>query len=205
MERAFRLTLVVVLALLCAVPALGATFGTDPIPVSVGPSGQGANAPSGSAAISGDNRTARYVAFHSNASNLVPGDTNGMQDVFLYGRPSGSAGVSRLDQQPARPAGSLIRVSVGPHGQQANGNSADPALDGSVQRAPRCVAFQSDATNLSPSDHDGQWDIYVHDLKAGTTRLVSGGVGPAAVDPAISGDCRQVAFTAFVRENRPPE
>src|SRR5437868_1335095 len=199
MERAFRLTLVVVLALLSAVPALGATFGTDPIPVSVGPSGQAANAPSGSSAISGDNRTARYVAFHSNASNLVPGDTNGMQDVFLYRRPAGSAGVSRLDQQPARPAGSLIRVSVGPHGQQANGNSADPALDGSVQRAPRCVAFQSDATNLSPSDHDRQWDIYVRDLKAGTTRLVSGGVGPAAVDPAISGDCSQVAFTSAGR------
>src|SRR5207248_1005348 len=187
MERAFRLTLVVVLALLCAVPALAATFGTDPIPVSVGPSGQAANAPSGSAAISGDNRTARYIAFHSSAANLVPGDTNGMQDVFLYRRPAGGAGVSRLDQQPARPAGSLIRVSVGPRGRQANGNSADPALDGSVQRAPSCVAFQSDATNLSPADPNRQWDVYVRDLRAGTTRLVSSGVAAAAVDPAISG------------------
>ena len=75
MERAFRLTLVVVLALLSAVPALAATFGTDPIPVSVGPSGQAANAPSGSAAISGDNRTARYVAFHSNGSSVGGGDS----------------------------------------------------------------------------------------------------------------------------------
>jgi Tol biopolymer transport system component len=92
-----------------------------------------------------------------------------------------------------------VRASVTRRGGQANGASATPAIDGSVQRAPRCVAFQSQASNLVPADRDHQWDIYVRDLRTHTTRLVSGGVGAAAVDPAISGDCRQVAFTSAGR------
>jgi hypothetical protein len=158
--------------------ALGKTFGADPFAVSAARS-SGANGPSGSSAISGDNRVVRYVAFHSFASNLVPGDTNGKLDVFVY----------------TRATRTLERVSVSSRGQQANGASADPALDGSVQRAPHCVAFQSQATNLSPADPTPDWDIFVRDLRSGKTRLVSGGVAGAAVDPAISGDCRQVAFT----------
>lgn len=159
--------------------ALGRTFGADPVAVSSS-SRLAADAPSGSAAISGDNRVVRYVAFHSFANNLVPGDTNGQLDVFLY----------------TRATGRLSRVSVSSRGQQANGASANPALDGSVQRAPHCVAFQSQATNLAPADRDSRWDIYVRDLRSRTTRLVSLGVGPSAVDPSISGDCSKVYFTA---------
>jgi hypothetical protein len=179
--------------------AFGRTFGTDPIPISTGPSGNGANAPSGAASISGDDRTARYAAFHSFASNLVPGDTNGVPDVFVYSRPPGGRGMTGLDRQRARPAGRLLRASVARSGGQANGASANPSLDGSVQRAPRCVAFQSQATNLVPGDRDRDWDVYVRDLRAGTTRLMSAGVSGSAVDPAISGDCRQVAFTSAGR------
>src|SRR5207247_2893852 len=112
--------------------------------------------------------------------NLVPGDTNNAQDIFVY----------------TRATGRVSRASVSARGKQANGGSANPAFDGSVQRAPRCVAFQSQASNIVPADRDHQWDIYVRDLKARTTRLVSKGVAGAAVDPAISGDCRQVAFTS---------
>ena len=179
MARLPRRASAVVIALAVAAPAvLARTFGAEPVAVSAG-----THAPSGSPAISGDNRVARYVAFHSYASNLVPGDTNGMLDVFVY----------------RRLGGGIVRASVSSRGAQANGPSANPAVDGSVQRAPRCVAFQSQATNLVPGDHDGRWDIYVRDLNARTTRLVSKGIASSAVDPAISGDCRQVAFTAAGR------
>jgi Tol biopolymer transport system component len=167
--------------LVFAAAALGRTFGPEPVAVSA--SSRGANGPSGSPAISGDNRVVRYVAFHSFASDLTPGDTNGALDVFLY----------------TRATRKLSRVSLTNKGRQANGASANAALDGSVQRAPRCVAFQSQATNLSPADRDRSWDIYVRDLKARKTRLLSRGVAASALDPAISGDCRQVAFTSAGR------
>ena len=157
--------------------ATAGIFGPEPTAVS------SSNGPSGSPAISGDNRSVRYVAFHSFARGLVPGDTNGALDVFLYRRSTGA----------------IKRVSVSNSGRQANGASANPALDGSIRRAPRCVAFQSQATNLAAGDRDRSWDIYVRDFKARRTRLVSRGIGPSAVDPAISGDCRKVAFTAAGR------
>jgi hypothetical protein len=174
------LALVAVLAL--AGTAGAGIFGPEPVAVSSSQQ-RAANAPSGSPAISGDNRVVRYVAFHSFASNLTPGDTNGALDVFLYNRFSGKT----------------TRVSVTNNGRQANGASGNPAIDGSVQRSPHCVAFQSQATNLAAGDRDQSWDIYVRDLRTRKTRLISRGIGPSAVDPAISGDCRQVAFTAAGR------
>jgi hypothetical protein len=173
--------LLAAIAVLAAAGAAAAKeFGPEPVAVS---SLHGANGPSGSPAISGDNRVVRFVAFHSFASNLTGGDTNGASDVFLYNRATRK----------------ISRVSVAGRGRQANGASANPAVDGSVQRSPRCVAFQSQATNLSPGDRSRDWDVYVRDLKARTTRLVSRGVPSSAVDPAISGDCRQVAFTSSGR------
>jgi hypothetical protein len=175
-------TLAVAILLVVAASAVAKIFGPEPVAVSSSVQ-RAANGPSGSPSISGDNRVVRYIAFHSFASNLVPGDSNGKLDVFVY----------------TRATGKITRASVSSRGAQANGASADPALDGSVQRAPHCVAFQSQATNLSPADHDSQWDIYVRDLRSNKTRLVSGGVSAAAVDPAISGDCSKVVFTAAGR------
>jgi hypothetical protein len=181
MSRHLAFALAAVTVLLLAAHAAAGIFGPEPVAVSVARSG--ADGPSGAPAISGDNRVVRYVAFHSFAHNLTPGDTNGALDVFVYNR------MSRK----------ITRVSVGTGGRQANGASGNPAIDGSVQRAPRCVAFQSQATNLAAGDRDRSWDIYVRDLRTRKTRLVSRGIGPSAVDPAISGDCRQVAFTAAGR------
>src|SRR5437763_15052353 len=164
-----------------AATALAATYGEDPVAVSSSTSGT--NGASGASAISGDDRVVRYVAFHSFASNLVPGDTNGTQDVFLF----------------ARATGALSRVSVSSRGAQANGPSANPAIDGSVQRAPHCVAFQSRATNLVTGVHGAVWRVYVRDLRTHTTRLVSRGAPSSAADPASSADCRQVAFTSAGR------
>ena len=127
-------------------------------------------------AISADGR---FVAFSSDATNLVPGDTNGTADVFVRDRQTGTT----------------RRVSVGSGGAQGNGLSVDPAISADG----RFVAFASDATNLVPGDTNGADDVFVRDRQTGTTRRVSVGSGGAqgdrvSFDPAISADGRFVAF-----------
>ncbi len=184
----------VVASLTVPTAASARIFGTQPIPISVGPHGEGANGPSGHPAISGDDRKARLVAFDSLASNLVAGDTNGMSDVFVWRRPRGRAGL-RLTR-PARPSGTLTRVSVSSHGVQGNGASMNPSVDGSMRRRPHCVAFQSTASNLSPRDRDPVWDVFVRNLRSHRTTLVSRGIAAPAVNPSIDGSCHRVAFEA---------
>jgi hypothetical protein len=188
------------LALLAA-PASAGIFGTPPVPISVTAAGGGADGPSGGATISGDNRMGRLAAFHSEASNLVAGDTNGVADVFVYRRPRGTRGTVRLGAGPARPAGGLRRVSVGAGGAQANGPSANPSLDGRLRLGDRdvpahCVAFGSEASNLAAGDRDRTSDVFVRDLRRGRTILVSRGIAAAATDPSIDGDCETVGFQA---------
>src|SRR3954454_21765248 len=166
-------------------------FGTQPLPISIGVAHRPANGDSGGAAVSGDNRKTRLAAFHSAASNLVRGDTNGNTDVFVWQRPRGRAGLT-LD----RLGGVLQRVSVNSGGGEANGDSTNPSLDGSITSVPHCVAFQSTATNLAGGDRDSAPDVYVRDLRSRHTYLVSGGVGSAATHPSIDGHCRRVAFEA---------
>jgi hypothetical protein len=192
-----------------AAPASAGIFGTQPLDISVGPHGEGANGPSGHAAISGDDRKARLVAFDSFASNLVGNDRNGVEDVFVWSRPRGMAGITLA--QPARPSGGLTRVSVSSSGQEGNGPSSAPALDGSMRSAPHCIAFQSEASNLSRADGDSVSDVFVRDLRRRQTLLVSRGVGFPASHPAIDGSCHVVAFQAGgyvylarIRGNRAP-
>lgn len=118
--------------------------------VSVGPGGRQANGASSIPSISADGR---YVAFMSDASNLVAGDTNHAADIFVRDRV----------------AGTTRRVSIGQGGQQANGASSFPALSGDGLH----VAFQSAASNLVPGDTNGTFDIFVRDLLAGTTQRVA--------------------------------
>ncbi len=147
--------------------------------VSVGPGGAQANSYSDNPAISAHGR---YVAFSSFASNLVPGDTNGTFDLFVWDR---TTQVTR-------------RVSVGPGGAQANDSSFAPV----VSADGRYVAFYSWASNLVPGDTNGTGDVFVRDLRAGgETRRVSIGPGGAqandfSYDPAISADGEHVAFTS---------
>jgi hypothetical protein len=175
---------------LLAVPATALALGPPPVVISAGPSGQ-ANGPSGGGTMSGDNRKGRLAAFHSEASNLVGGDSNGVADVFVYKRPSGFRAAG----------GSLSRVSLTNSGGQANGPSTNPSLDGRVllgdgNRPPHCVAFQSEASNLNSSDRDKTSDIFVRDLAHGRTKLVSRGIGAAATNPSIDGSCKTVGFEA---------
>lgn len=198
-RRSGPIALAVALAAAAPATASAAIFGSDPIPISVGPQGQAGNGPSGGATVSGDNRRGTLAGFHSEASNLVPGDTNGVADVFVWSRPRGRAGLTLT--AAARPAGALQRVSVAGRGAQANGASLNPSLDGALApgdraRAPRCVAFESRASNLAGSDRDSRADIFVRLLGARRTVHVSRGIGPAATNPSIDGSCRRVVFEA---------
>jgi len=144
--------------------------------VSVDSAGSQANSPSYDPSISSDGR---FVAFYSDASNLVPDDTNGAFDVFVYDRATGA----------------MERVNVDSAGSQANAESINP----SISSDGRFVAFYSQASNLVPGDTNGQPDVFVHDRVTGVTERVSvDSVGNQAngysYDESISADGRFVAF-----------
>jgi Tol biopolymer transport system component len=144
--------------------------------VSVDSLGRQSNGPSSSAAISGDGR---FVAFESDATNLVAGDTNGKRDIFVYDMTTRAT----------------TRVSVDSLGRQSNG----PSFNAAISADGRFVAFESDATNLVPSDSLLKGDVFVRDLVLGSTARASvDSAGRQALGAssgaAISGDGRSVAF-----------
>nr|WP_295900616.1 hypothetical protein [uncultured Bdellovibrio sp.] len=121
----------------------------------------------------------RYVAFQSAANNLVSGDTNGLNDIFVH------------DVQ----TGATTRVSVDSSGAQANNNAIAPSMSADG----RFVAFHSDASNLVSGDSNGARDAFVHDTQTGTTVRVSvdsnGTQGDAnSQSPSLSADGRYVVF-----------
>jgi Tol biopolymer transport system component len=144
--------------------------------VSVSTSGGAANGNSLYPAISGDGR---YIAFQSNASNLVPGDTNRQNDVFVR------------DMETGR----TERVSVSSSGAQAAGGSGYPDLsdDG------RYVIFLSRARNLSTGDTNSFDDLFVHDRTTDTTTRLTRGLGNSQINghtisPEISGNGQVIVF-----------
>ncbi len=134
------------------------------------------NAASGEPSISNNGR---YIAFNSDATNLVADDSNDLADCFVRDETSKST----------------ERVSVASGGGQSNGYCFGPA----ISKDGRFVAFESNATNLGGSDNSAA-QIYVHDRQTGSTTLVSertgGGQGGNAgsSDPAISGNGRFVVY-----------
>ena len=143
---------------------------------SVSKSGRGGNNDSQWPSISGDGAV---VAFESLATNLIPNDTNGHQDIFVWD--------SEL--------GVMNRVSVSSDGVEANAASSDA----NISEDGRWVSFHSPATNLIDGDTNGVSDVFVHDLLVGTTERVSigaGGVEPNNVcaQADISGDGNRVVF-----------
>jgi TolB protein len=148
--------------------------------------------PSTNAVISNDRRWARAIAFQSEASDLVAGDTNGVSDVFVVRRD----GVFGNDGTQWFP-GSTVLISRG-RGGPANGTSWAPAIDGSFRARPKCVAFLSAASNLVPGDTNGKVDAFVSKLNGtGLKRVSLPGRRQSGFDStgvAVSGNCSRVAF-----------
>ncbi len=121
----------------------------------------------------------RWIAFSSDASDLVIDDTNTVEDVFVFDRTTGQ----------------IARVSMGWDGSEANGDSRVPSISGDG----RYVSFRSGATNIVSGSMDSSKYTYLCDLQTGDNELVSvtwdgdeenGGSWYAH----ISADGRHVAF-----------
>ncbi len=191
------LAIVATLAMLAA-PVLAA--GGDTTLISVGLGGAQANDGSSDPSISPDGR---YVAFYSAATNLVAGDTNGKNDIFVRDRDTDANGI--FDEAGAV-ATTLISVDSG--GAQANSSSSAP----SISSEGRYVAFVSAASNLVAGDTNGKSDIFVRDRdtdadgifdEAGavaTMRVSVDSAGAQAdnnsISSSISSDGRYVAFAS---------
>ncbi len=124
----------------------------------------------------------RYVAFESNATNLVVGDTNNARDIFVRDR---TAGTTEL-------------ISVASDETKGDGVSHMPSISGDGNS----VAFHSSSTNLHVDDSDTMHDIFVRDRSGGTTELISvsstGTKGDGASEqPSISSDGRYVTFRSY--------
>ena len=128
----------------------------------------------------------RWVAFTSAASNLIANDNNQKSDVFVRDL------LNRTN----------ILVSVATNGISANNNSSNPAMSADG----RYVAFQSPANNLVVNNLLVTSNVYVRDLVARTTALVSvnqtGGFNPtnSSFGPVISADGRYVAFQSLAND-----
>ncbi len=118
--------------------------------ISMSADGKPGNDDSRDPRIAGDGRTVVYTSY---ATNLVPGDTNNLPDVFVFDRESRKT----------------ERVNLSHKGEQANNRSGEgfPSGDG------RMVVFTSKATNLIEKDDNKSLDIFVVDRKAGKIRRAS--------------------------------
>ena len=141
--------------------------------------GTPANGFSISFSLAGDGRS---IAFHSTATNLVAGDTNGRSDVFVKNLTTGA----------------VANASTAADGSLGNGDSfsATQSRDGNL------VAFLSNADNLVAGDTNGRTDVFVKNLTTGAVTRVSTaadgtqGNADATGIPRISADGTKVAFTS---------
>ncbi len=121
----------------------------------------------------------RFVTFTSGSTNLVSGDTNNSDDIFVHDRQTGE----------------ITRVSINTSDVQGNSN----CNAGAVSEDGRFVAFSSESTNLVSGDNNGSPDIFLRDrLNGVTTRVSVATSGAEANDycgrPAISADGYFIAF-----------
>lgn len=169
----------VIMAFCCLlITTTSISWGQEISRISVNDNGNEGNGRSTRPSISADGR---FIAFSSDADNLVPGDTNLVRDVFLYDH--------QTDQ--------VSRVSVDSAGNQSNGKSDRP----SISSDGRYIAFYSDANNLIIGDTNLVRDVFVRDRQTGEVSRVS--LGPGGIEsngksdrPAISADGRYITFAS---------
>jgi Tol biopolymer transport system component len=157
--------------------------GGAPRLISVTPAGNtGGN---GDSVLTGLSRDGGRILFESIATDLVAGDRNGTRDVYVRDLASGVT----------------LLASVNAAG---NGSGNGESANASITPDGRFVVFESHASDLVPGDNNGARDVFVRDLTAGTTLLVSqatSGTGPgdgASDSPVISEDGRVVMFSSAV-------
>lgn len=171
--RARAASAVAVGAALALVPA-GAAVADDAAAItriSVGFDGSQADGSSNAPAVSGNGR---WFAYSSNATNLVPGDTNGLLDIFLYDRTTGTT--------------ELVTKGVGGAPSNAAAYSVQISTDG------RFVTFDSEATNLVAGDTDGQSNVFVWSR---TTKQITKLPGVRALWPDISNNGRWISYASY--------
>ncbi|MEG3146486.1 pre-peptidase C-terminal domain-containing protein, partial [Sphingomonas sp. RT2P30] len=155
--------------------------------VSINSDGVQGNNYSNDPSISADGQS---VAFRSGSTNLVSGDTNGFDDIFVFNRATGAT----------------QRVSIASDGTQANGSSYQPVLSADG----RYVVFWSEASNLVAGDTNGARDVFVFDRNTSTIERVSIASGGAQSNSGsesvtISGDGRFVAYSSAATNLIPGE
>ena len=136
------------------------------------------------ASISGDGR---FVAFTSDASNLVSNDSNGLADVFVRDLQENTTTLVSADSS-------------------GNASGDGDSMAASISDDGQFIAFQSVATNLTSNDTNGTSDVFLRDLSNGTTILVSVNVSgnasgnDASMSAAISADGGSVAFSSLATD-----
>ncbi|MBI4663438.1 MAG: PD40 domain-containing protein [Verrucomicrobia bacterium] len=145
--------------------------------------GAGLSGGNGHSLLGGISEDGRFVAFTSEASDLVTNDSNGLSDVFIRDLATGKT----------------ILVSVDLAGtRSANGAASNPV----ISRDGKFVVFESEASNLTANDANNATDVFLRDVQTGVTRLVSAdptGVGPAnavSFGSVITPNARFIAFTS---------
>lgn len=142
----------------------------DHVLVSRGIDEEPGNGVSRAASVSADGR---WVAFESEANNLVAGDSNNVFDIFVADMENGE----------------IRRVNVTNQGVQATGG---PSRNARVSADGRHVVFESQATNLHSGGAPGLWEVYVHDRDANDTGILDepGGIATRrlSVDYDLSGN-----------------
>jgi hypothetical protein len=138
-------------------------------------------------AISGNGR---YVAFASNADDLVAGiDTNGASDVFVRDVLTGTTVLASINS-----------------GGSASGNGFSPYYALSISADGRYVAFDTYASDLVAGDTNGTVDVFVRDLVASTTTLATiNSTATASGDnysyfPILSADGKSVSFISYASD-----
>ncbi len=122
---------------------------------------------------------AQFIVFESDASNISAADVNGVRDVYMFSRSTGAT----------------VAVSVLPSGETGDGASGAPM----VSEDGRYIVFESLAADLVAEDNNGESDVFVRDMRTGTTMMrsidsegVQGNAG--STRPRLTPDGRLVVF-----------
>jgi Tol biopolymer transport system component len=161
------------------------------VPVTVTPAGAPANDATDIYQCRPLSGNGRWAVFASDATDLVEGDTNGVSDVFLSDLRRGT--LTRISGGPGEPDGAAYYPSISPNG--------------------RWIVYVSEATNVHADDTDALADVFLHDVRRGTTQLVSVNSAGVKADgsssygaPSVSNSGKRVAFTSYatnLRESGP--